>query len=259
MSEGALAEARRRVAAARRVVVLTGAGVSTESGIPDFRGPNGRWRQRAAAERPGGLAEYVGDEAVRTRAWQRRLGSPALRARPNAGHRALVELERQGRLVALLTQNVDGLHLLAGSDPAKVVELHGTIREVVCVACGARGPAQATLERVRAGEADPRCRGCAGVLTSATVGFGQPLDAGDLRRAVRAVQSCDVLLAVGTSLRVYPVAGLVPLAADGGTAVVIVNGEPTPFDELAVAVVRAPIGAALPAIVGELSPVPRRC
>jgi NAD-dependent deacetylase len=251
-------EARGLVAGARRVVVLTGAGISTDSGIPDFRGPEGVWTRDPAAERLATLDAYMGDADVRRRAWQGRLASPTWRAEPNAGHRALVDLERRGSLSLLVTQNVDGLHQAAGSDPALVVEIHGTMREVVCMHCGDRGPAGPTLDRVRAGEEDPACLApgagpgsgpCGGILKSATISFGQQLVAGDLQRAETAARACDLLLAVGSSLAVHPAAGLVPLAAAGGAPVVIVNAEPTPYDHLAAVVLRDRITDVLPAIV----------
>ncbi len=244
------------VARARRVVVLTGAGISTDSGIPDFRGPNGLWTKDPGAERLSTLDAYVTDPDVRRRSWRSRLDSPTWTARPNPGHLALVELERQGRLDTLVTQNIDGLHQAAGNDPGLVVEIHGTMREVICLRCGARNQADEALGRVRAGEEDPRCLTgapeggrCGGILKSATISFGQSLVAADLERAEEAAVRGDLLLAVGTSLGVYPAAGLVPAAAASGAAVVIVNGEPTPYDELADVVVRQPISEALPAIV----------
>jgi NAD-dependent deacetylase len=246
-----VAEARRLVAAAQRVVALTGAGVSTGSGIPDFRGPNGVWTKDPSAERLSTLDAYMGDPAVRARAWQGRIRSPAWTAEPSAGHRALAALGRQGRLHLLVTQNIDGLHQRAGTDPDRVVEIHGTIRDVVCMACGNRAPAGPTLERVAAGESDPACLDCGGILKSATISFGQSLVPEDLARAEAAARACDLLLAVGTTLAVYPAAGLVPLAASHGAAVVIVNAEPTDFDGLADAVVRQPITTALPLIVGQ--------
>ena len=241
--------ARGLVARARRIVALTGAGVSTGSGIPDFRGPQGVWTKDPGAERLSTLDAYLGDPDVRRRAWQNRLSSPVWSAAPNPGHRALVDLERRGRLAMVVTQNIDGLHQLAGHDPSRVVELHGTMREVVCMACAERGPAGPTLERVAAGDPDPACLGCGGILKSATISFGQSLVRADLERAEAGVRGCDLLLAAGTSLGVYPAAGLVPLAVCCGAAVVIVNGEPTPFDELADVVVRGSTTAVLPAIV----------
>lgn len=252
--EDAICTARRLVDRARRVVVLTGAGISTGSGIPDFRGPQGVWTKDPTAERLSTLDAYMADPEVRRRAWQGRLHSPAWTAAPNDGHRALVDLERRGTLALLVTQNIDGLHQLAGNDPARVVEIHGTMREVVCMACGTRGPAAPTLERVRAGEEDPSCLGCGGILKSATISFGQSLVPHDLERAEAAARRCDLLLAVGTTLGVYPAASLVPIASSHGAPVVIVNADPTPFDPVAAAVVRTPITAALPAIVGGASP-----
>ncbi len=242
--------AHRLVATARRVVVLTGAGISTDSGIPDFRGPKGVWTKDPEAERLATLDVYLLDGDVRRRAWRNRVESPTWSAEPNAGHRALVTLERKGKLHTLVTQNIDGLHHLAGNDPAKLIEIHGTMRDVVCMACGDRGPAEPTLDRVRAGEDDPACLECGGILKSATISFGQSLVAEDLLRAEAAAAECDLLLAVGSSLTVYPAAGLVPTADHHGAPVVIVNGEPTPYDELAAAVVREPISQSLPAIVG---------
>jgi NAD-dependent protein deacetylase/lipoamidase len=250
-TEGSVAAAQRLIGNARRVVVLTGAGISTDSGIRDFRGPEGLWTKDPAAERLSTLDAYLQDQQVRRRAWQNRLHSPTWAAQPNPGHGALVTLERQGKLDTLVTQNVDGLHLMAGNDPTKVVEIHGTMREVVCMTCGDRGPASATLERVRNGEEDPACLRCDGIMKSATISFGQSLEAADLVRAEQAARRCDLLLAVGTSLAVYPAAGLVPLAADLGAAIVIVNAEPTPYDHIAQAVVCEPISRALPAIIEE--------
>jgi NAD-dependent deacetylase len=236
--------------AARRVVVLTGAGISTDSGIPDFRGPQGVWTRDPEAEKLSTLSWYVADPAVRRRAWQERLHHPAWTARPNAGHAALVGLERQGRLRALLTQNIDGLHQAAGSDPALVVELHGTVHEVVCLSCGDRTPMRSVLDRVEDGEADPACPRCGGILKSATISFGQALDAAVVDAAVAAAEDCDVFVAVGTSLTVHPAAGLVDLAASHGARVVVVNAEPTPYDGTADLVVREPIGTALPRLLG---------
>jgi len=234
--------------AARRIVALTGAGISTESGIPDFRGPQGVWTKNPKAERLSTLQHYMADPEVRRLAWQSRLGHPAWHATPNAGHRALVDLDRRGTLLAVVTQNIDGLHQLAGHATGKVIEVHGTMREVMCMACGWRGPMRLALDRVRAGETDPPCARCGGILKSATISFGQSLDPGVIDRAMQAAARADLLLAIGTSLRVYPVAGAVPLAKSAGARVVIVNAEPTPFDDIADAVLRAPIGEILPSL-----------
>jgi NAD-dependent deacetylase len=243
-----LGAARRLVSASARIVALTGAGISTESGIPDFRGPNGVWTRNPKAERLSNIHSYIADPEVRKLSWQARLEHPAWHADPNPGHRALVSLERAGKLDALVTQNIDGLHQRAGSSPAKVIEVHGTMRDVVCLSCGWRGPMQVVLERVRNGEDDPACGRCGGILKSATISFGQPLVPEVIDRAVRAARRADLLLAVGSTLQVYPVAGVVPVAKESGAKVVIVNAEATPFDDLADVVLREPIGEALPSI-----------
>ncbi len=249
--EAALGTARQWVEAARRIVALTGAGISTDSGIPDFRGPQGVWTRNPGAEKLATLQHYVADPEIRKRVWRDRLHSPAWTARPNAGHLALVALERRGKLDTLITQNVDGLHRLAGTSPERLVEIHGTLREVVCLDCGERAPMERALGRVRAGEEDPPCRSCGGILKSATISFGQALVAEDMARAERAARRADLLLAVGTTLSVWPVAGLVPAAKEAGARVVILNGGPTDMDGLADLVLRGPIGALLPRLVGE--------
>lgn len=251
--------ARALLEAASRVVVLTGAGISTDSGIPDFRGPQGVWTKNPEAEKLATLQVYMSDPEVRRLSWRNRLESPTWQAAPNPGHRALVELERRGVLHTLVTQNIDGLHQLAGTDPELVVEIHGTMREVVCMSCGARLGMEEVLERVKAGEEDPEChqphgvdgRRCGGILKSATISFGQNLVPEDLERAERAAADCDLLLAVGSTLSVYPAAGLVPTAHLAGAKVLIVNEGPTEYDALAEVVVRGQISEVLPAIVGS--------
>jgi NAD-dependent deacetylase len=234
--------------ASTRIVALTGAGISTESSIPDFRGPQGVWTKDPAAEKLSNIHYYMRDPDVRRRAWKARLDHPAWQAAPNAGHRALVALERRGLLHALVTQNIDGLHQQAGSSAGLVIEVHGTIRDVMCMECSWRGPAGPVLDRVRAGDPDPRCERCGGILKSATISFGQALVPSVIARAMRAAESADLLLAIGTSLQVYPVAGAVPAALASGARVVIVNEEPTQFDEMADAVLRGRIGDVLPAV-----------
>lgn len=238
------------ISASRRVVALTGAGISTESGVPDFRGPQGLWTKNPKAERLSNIHYYMSDPEVRRLAWQQRLDHPAWRAEPNAGHRALAALEAAGKLHALITQNIDGLHQKAGNAPENVIEVHGTVHEYVCMNCGDRGPMPEALERVRAGEADPPCRDCGGILKSATISFGQPLVPEVIDRAMRAAIEAEVLLAVGSTLQVYPVAGAVPHAKSAGARIVIINAEPTQFDDIADAVIRERIGDALPAIAG---------
>jgi len=236
------------LAGATRIVALTGAGISTESGIPDFRGPQGVWTKNPKAEKLSNIHAYMADPEVRRLAWQTRLDHPAWSAVPNGGHLALVELERRGTLHAVVTQNIDGLHQRAGNSAGRVVEVHGTMHDVVCMHCGWRGPMQPVLDRVRAGEEDPPCEVCGGILKSATISFGQSLVPDVIARAMRAVEQADILLAIGTSLQVYPVASAVPMAKAAGTRVVILNAQPTPFDDLADAVIRGPIGEVLPTL-----------
>jgi NAD-dependent deacetylase len=235
---------------AERVTVLTGAGISTDSGIPDYRGPQGVWTRNPEAARLSTLQDYVGDPEVRRRAWRGRRDHAAWTAQPNAGHRALVALEHTGKLVALLTQNVDGLHQRAGSSPDLVVELHGTIWLVECLGCGERAPMGDALARVDAGEDDPHCLSCGGLLKSATVSFGQQLNPLVVARAAAAARNCDLFLVAGSSLMVQPAAGLCGVALEAGARLVIVNAQPTPYDVVAHAVVREPLGAALPALCG---------
>ncbi|MBN1093083.1 Sir2 family NAD-dependent protein deacetylase [Blastococcus sp. TML/M2B] len=236
---------------AARITALTGAGISTDSGIPDYRGPQGVWTRDPDAEKMVTLSYYVADPGIRRRAWLARRDMAALQARPNAGHAALADLEAQGRLRTIVTQNVDGLHQAAGSSPERVVEIHGTVHEVECLGCRARTTMSEALERVAAGEPDPACRSCGGILKSATISFGQELDGGAVDAAVAAARDCDVFLAVGTSLQVWPVAGLVEVALRAGARVVIVNAEPTPFDDLASLLVPEPIGTALPRLLAR--------
>jgi NAD-dependent deacetylase len=247
--EAGIQYARRILEAADRVTVLTGAGISTDSGIPDFRGPQGLWTRNPEAEKMATLHHYMGDPAVRRRAWKSRLETSERTREPNAGHRALVDLEQRGKLQALITQNVDGLHQAAGSDPSRVIEIHGTMREVVCMACGERAPMERALARVRAGEEDPPCRSCGGILKSATISFGQGLVQADLQRAEAAALECDVMFAIGTTLGVYPIAGVVPIAKRNGARVLILNGERTEMDDLADVVLRGSISEILPKLV----------
>lgn len=235
---------------ARRVTVLTGAGVSTDSGIPDFRGPQGVWTRNPEAERLSTFQDYRDDPEIRRESWRQRVAHPVWSARPGPAHEALASLERSGRLLALLTQNIDELHQAAGSSPELVVELHGTMHRTECLSCAARAPMSEALGRVAGGEQDPPCPHCGGILKSATISFGQALDVDVLVRAQEAAESCDVLLAVGTSLGVHPAAGLVDVAAAAGADVVILNGEPTPYDDVATVVLRGGVGELLPRIVG---------
>jgi len=240
--------ARRYVDAATRVVAVTGAGISTDSGIPDFRGPAGVWTRDPKAEKLSNIRYYVADPEVRRLAWQNRLHHPAWQAQPNEGHRALVTLERLGKLHALVTQNIDGLHQRAGNSGGCVIEVHGTLHQVICLDCGWTGPMQETLDRVRSGEDDPACLHCGGLLKSDTISFGQPLVPAVIERAMQAAGEADLLLAIGTTLQVFPAASVVPVAKAAGARVVIVNAQPTQFDDLADVVLR-----------GSISPVLLRC
>lgn len=234
---------------AHRVVVLTGAGISTESGIPDFRGPQGVWTKNPQAEKLSNIHYYMSDPEVRKAAWQSRLEHPAWNAKPNAGHLALAALEQRGKLHALITQNIDELHQMAGNSADKVIEVHGTVRSVVCMACGITGPMQKALDRVRAGEVDPPCRDCGGILKSNTISFGQQLVPKVIERALLAAGEADLFFAIGTSLQVYPIASAVELANAAGARIVILNAEETPFDDIADAVFREPIGTVLPQLL----------
>jgi NAD-dependent deacetylase len=245
-----IAKARSWIDAAQRVVVLTGAGISTDSGIPDFRGPQGAWTVNPKAEAQSTLDHYLNDPQVRVAVWQARLHSPVWKAQPNPGHRALVALEQRGKLHALITQNIDELHRVAGNSADLIIEVHGSMRRVMCWGCGARTPMQTVLERVRGGEADPACAACGGILKSDTISFGQMLVPEVIERAMEAVDNAQVLLVVGSTLKVFPIAGAVPHARDIGARVVIVNDQPTPMDDLADAMIRTPISEALAALCG---------
>jgi NAD-dependent deacetylase len=255
MTEADLDRARDLVARSRRIVALTGAGISTDSGIADFRGPNGVWTKNPDAERAANLAVYIEEAEVRRRSWQHRLTSPIWDAQPNAGHLALVQLEQSGRLKTLVTQNIDRLHHKAGTNPEIIVEIHGNAVEVVCLRCGHRQASEPVHARVRGGEEDPSCQepykgsACGGILKSATISFGQNLVVEDLQRAETAAAGCDLLLAVGSTLGVYPAAGMVPIAVRAGAAVVIINGGPTELDDLADVVIYGSISELLPTLV----------
>jgi len=239
-----------------RITVLTGAGISTDSGIPDFRGPNGIWTKNPKAEKASNIQNFISDPEVRKASWRDRLDNRAWSADPNDGHRALARLERRKKLVALITQNVDGLHHAAGSSPAKVVEVHGTLREVACLECSYRDDMQIALNRVRQGEEDLDCPECGGILKSATISFGQSLVQRDLLRAEVAAQNCDLMIAIGTTLAVYPVAAVVPAAQRVGAKIAIINAEPTEMDHLADLVIRESISEVLSIAVSGVSNLP---
>ncbi len=243
-----LQQATEWVRAARRIVVLSGAGLSTDSGIPDFRGPNGLWKKDPAAEKASTLSHYLTDPELRQRSWQNRLDAPAFTASPNAGHYALVELEQRGQLSAIVTQNIDGLHQAAGSDEHKVIEVHGTIHWSRCWGCNDRRPMTQMLDRVRAGEADPPCEICGGVIKSDTILFGQNLVSHVIEAAMVAAERSDLVLAVGSTLSVFPAANVVPRAKSAGARVIIANGEPTAMDRFADALLIGSLSDLLPAL-----------
>ena len=242
--------AAERVRTAERIVVLTGAGISTDSGIPDFRGPKGIWTRNPAAEKAATIQNYLADAEVRRRAWLNRLDTPVWTAEPNVGHDAVVQLERAGRLHALVTQNVDGLHQEAGNDPDHVIEVHGTVRYSRCWECSDRRPIRETLDRVRAGETDPPCLVCGGIVKSDTISFGQSLIPEVIDRAMQVSDECDLMLAIGSTLSVYPVANCVPIAKRAGAGVIIVNGQPTEMDRHADHLLIGQIADILPPLVG---------
>ncbi|MFC5958278.1 NAD-dependent deacetylase [Streptomyces pratens] len=239
------------------VALLSGAGISTDSGIPDYRGPNGLWRKDPEAEKLVTYEYYMGDPEIRRRSWRMRRKNRTLQAEPNAAHRAIAELEQSGVPVRVITQNVDGLHQLAGLPARKVLELHGSARSTVCTKCHARGPMEDALARAEADEDDPSCLKCGGILKSATVMFGERLDPVVLHDALAITKACQIFVAVGTSLQVQPAAGLAGVATDHGARLIIMNAEPTPYDDRADEVIREPIGTALPKLLRTLSDSPR--
>ncbi len=241
-------EAITFVAQAERIVGFTGAGISTESGIPDFRSPNGVW----ANNRTIYFDEFLSNRADRIEYWrQKSLAWPEMReAQPNAGHQAFVELERRGKLMAMITQNIDGLHQRAGNSAEKIIELHGTTVEVECLKCRDRISMDEAVTRITAGDPAPECEKCGGLLKPATISFGQAMPAAALRRAEQSCYDCDVFIAVGSSLVVHPAASLPALAKQKGALLIIINRTSTPLDEIADLVVREEIGVALPQLIG---------
>lgn len=246
----AVEHAQQIVATSSKITVLTGAGISTDSGIPDFRGPNGLWTKNPNAERAATLAFYLQDEELRQRSWQNRLKWINNNPQPNDGHRALIALEQRDALLAIVTQNVDELHQQAGHDPEKVFEVHGTLHRTCCWGCKDRRPMTEALARVQAGDLDPKCELCGGILKSDTILFGQSLDQDVMQKAMQASSECDVFLAIGTSLSVFPACNTLPRAKSCGAKIVIVNGQPTEMDMYADAIVNAPISEVLPQICG---------
>jgi NAD-dependent deacetylase len=244
---GVLERAGGLLAGARRIVVFTGAGVSTDSGIPDFRSPGGIWTRYDP--RQLGFRRYVSDPAARRLAWRLRRELHRMEAKPNPAHLACVRLAESGRLAGVITQNIDGLHGDAGLPAELVCEVHGTGRQFVCLACGDRGPMGEAVARVEAGEEDPACLACGGIIKAATVSFGQGIPQEVWARAEALTAACDAMVAVGSSLVVQPAASLPVKASRRGAALVVVNREPTPLDDLADAVLHGEAGTLLPALV----------
>src|SRR5437899_4099043 len=240
-----LEAARRLLARSRQALAFTGAGVSTASGVPDFRSPGGIWSRY----RPVTLPEFLASAEARRRYWtyKKETWADFAQARPNAAHEALARLESQGRLLGVVTQNIDGLHQEAGS--RKVVELHGTNRRVECLGCGWNGPAAETHERLAAGEEVPACAGCGGPLKAATISFGQALRPEVLEEAFALARAADLLLVLGSSLVVYPAAAIPEAAASQGAPMLIINREPTPLDGLAAVALRGEVERLLPALL----------
>lgn len=215
------------LSAARRLLVFTGAGISTNSGIQDFRGPNGVWKKR----QPVYFQDFLASEAARVEYWDQKLEAwPSMRdAQPNATHRAIAALERAGRVECLVTQNIDGLHAKAGSDAKRIVEIHGTNTEVECLSCGRREDPEASMQAFAKTRQAPRCA-CGGWLKPATISFGQQLRGDDLHRAFAAASSCDAVLALGSTLSVHPAASVPLEAAQRGVPCAVINRGGTDFD-----------------------------
>lgn len=235
---------------ARKIVVLTGAGISTESGIPDFRSPGSTWLKHPPVSYP----DFISKPEARRQYWKTRRGLSAQvrAARPNAAHLALAELERRQSLLGIITQNFDGLHLDAGHAPERVVELHGTSRQAACSLCDARFSMEEIQSRIDGGEEDPQCQHCGGYIKTATILFGQHIPTPVLARAKELAESCDLLLVVGSSLLVSPAANLPRLALKNRVPLLIINLTPTPLDSHATLVIQARAGLVLPKLVEML-------
>jgi len=238
-----VAKLRQMLASSRRAVVFTGAGISTESGIPDFRSPGGIWSKY----RPIDFQEFMTSEAARRESWRRKFATheTVAGAEPNRGHLAIAELVRRGTVSAVITQNIDGLHQASGVHKDRVIELHGNTTYAHCLNCGREYDLDPIREAFLADETLPVCGACGGVVKTATVSFGQAMPEAEMRRAKEESMACDLFLAVGSSLVVYPAAGFPALAKESGAALVIVNREPTGLDDLADLVINAEIGPAL--------------
>jgi len=235
---------------AQRIVALTGAGISTESGIPDFRSPGSPWEKNP----PTSYRDFLEKPEARQRYWQTRsnLSTQVRMAQPNAAHRALAELEHRGKLSGIITQNFDGLHQDAGNNPEHIVELHGTSRFAGCTLCGKRSSMSDLQQRIDAGEVDPRCDECGGLLKAATILFGQRVPDAELARAKQLTESCDLFLVVGSSLKVIPAATLPRLALNRNVPLILINLQPTTLDAAADVVISEKAGVVLPAIMEQM-------
>jgi NAD-dependent deacetylase len=242
-----LQDAAELMQQAQRIVALTGAGISTESGIPDFRSPGSLWLQQPSIS----YQDFISRPEARQQYWQtrRNLSAQVLSARPNAAHLALVDLERKKRLHGIVTQNFDGLHHDAGNNAEHIVEMHGTSRAAACTLCGKRSSIKELQQRIDAGEIDPRCSDCGGFLKAATILFGQRVPEAELARARELTLSCDLFLVVGSSLKVTPAATLPRLALDNDVPLIIINLQPTPMDDYAEIVINEKAGVVLPPLV----------
>ena len=242
-----LQDAAELMQQAQRIVALTGAGISTESGIPDFRSPGSLWLQQPSIS----YQDFIARPEARQQYWQTRhnLSAQVSSARPNAAHLALVELERKKRLLGIVTQNFDGLHHDAGNNAEHIVEMHGTSRAAACTLCGKRSSIKELQQRINAGEIDPRCSDCGGFLKAATILFGQRVPEAELARARELTLSCDLFLVVGSSLKVTPAATLPRLALDNDVPLIIINLQPTPMDDYAEIVINEKAGVVLPPLV----------
>ncbi|MHC5110391.1 MAG: SIR2 family NAD-dependent protein deacylase [Planctomycetota bacterium] len=236
------------ISRARRGVAFTGAGISTESGIPDFRSPGGVWSR----EKPVMYDDFMSDRSERVRYWKMReeIYKDTLNAKPNEGHLALAELQRRGHLCGVITQNIDGLHQDAGSDP--VIELHGTNRIVACQHCGQEWKPEVILARIDAGDDAPVCEACGGPIKSKTISFGQAMPRQEMEAALDLAVNADLLLAMGSSLVVEPAASFPRYAKQAGATLVIVNNTATPLDDQADLVVREPIGETMRRVLQQL-------
>lgn len=239
--------AARLLATRERILVFTGAGISTESGIPDFRGPDGVWTRVDPAEFT--YSRFMANPETRRRSWQMRQQSGILDAEPNIAHRALVDLWGTGRMLAVVTQNIDGLHQKAGLPPEAVIELHGNAHQAVCVDCRSKVPTTAVIERVGRGEQDPSCLDCGGIIKTDVVMFEEPMPVLETNRAMNLAFECDAVLIIGSTLSVYPAAYIPIHALETGSPLIIANLGPTDLDELATVLVEGPAGQTVPGLV----------